>query len=175
MTRATGAPLVALVMGSSSDWATVRGADELLDFFRVSHLVHVVSAHRTPERMRTFARGAAAAGIEVIIAAAGGAAHLPGMIAAQTHIPVLAVPVKSKSLKGFDSLLSIVQMPRGVPVGTLAVGPAGAVNAALLAVSILALSRPELDRRLRAYRDDQRRSAEESTLPSANFKADLDW
>src|SRR5947209_18822411 len=130
---------VAVVMGSQSDWATMRHAAEVLERLGVSHLVRIVSAHRTPERLYAFAKGAREAGLQVLIAGAGGAAHLPGMIASLTTLPVLGVPVESRALSGLDSLLSIVQMPGGVPVGTLAVGRAGATNAALLAASILAL------------------------------------
>ncbi|HEX7000831.1 MAG TPA: 5-(carboxyamino)imidazole ribonucleotide mutase [Trueperaceae bacterium] len=164
------APLVAVVMGSASDWETMRHADEVLSSFRVPHVCKVVSAHRTPDRMAAFARGAEDRGIQVIVAGAGGAAHLPGMIAAQTHLPVLGVPVRSSALSGMDSLLSVVQMPRGVPVGTLAIGEAGAVNAALMAVAILALTRPELRDRLVAYRQEQTAAAERSTLPSPSFE-----
>src|SRR5439155_1026722 len=130
-----------VIMGSNSDWETMRHADEVLRQFGVSHECLVVSAHRTPAWLAEFASGAASRGIQVIIAGAGGAAHLPGMVAAQTTLPVLGVPVESAALKGMDSLLSIVQMPGGVPVGTLAIGKAGATNAALLAISILALTR----------------------------------
>jgi 5-(carboxyamino)imidazole ribonucleotide mutase len=164
-------PLVAVVMGSSSDWETMRHADELLDRLAVPHFCRVVSAHRTPALMAEFAEGAPAEGVEVVVAGAGGAAHLPGMIAAQTHLPVLGVPVESRALKGLDSLLSIVQMPRGVAVGTLAIGTAGAVNAALLAVQILALSRPELRERLIEFRRRQTAEAEACSLPSPNFRA----
>ena len=158
-------PLVSVVMGSTSDWETMRHADETLADFGVAHECLVVSAHRTPDWMRDFARGAAGRGVEVIIAGAGGAAHLPGMVAAQTTVPVLGVPVESRALKGLDSLLSIVQMPGGVPVGTLAIGPSGARNAALLAVAILANSRPELRAKLEAFRDDQTRKVRETPLP----------
>jgi len=158
-------PLVSVVMGSTSDWETMRHADETLADFGVAHECLVVSAHRTPDWMRDFARGAAGRGVEVIIAGAGGAAHLPGMVAAQTTVPVLGVPVESRALKGLDSLLSIVQMPGGVPVGTLAIGPSGARNAALLAVAILANSRPELRAKLEALRDDQTRKVRETPLP----------
>ncbi|MEA2174401.1 MAG: 5-(carboxyamino)imidazole ribonucleotide mutase [Blastocatellia bacterium] len=157
-------PLVAVIMGSKSDWETMRHADEMLDGFGVAHECRVVSAHRTPHWMSEFAEGAEARGIEVIIAGAGGAAHLPGMVAAQTLLPVLGVPVKSRALKGMDSLLSIVQMPAGVPVGTLAIGEAGAKNAALLAVAILANSRPELRERLRQFRAAQEQQVREATL-----------
>ncbi len=157
-------PLVAVIMGSKSDWETMRYADETLTQFGVSHECRVVSAHRTPAWMAEFAAGAEARGIEVIIAGAGGAAHLPGMVAAQTLIPVLGVPVQSKALKGLDSLLSIVQMPAGVPVGTLAIGQAGATNAALLAIAILAHTRPDLRGRLRRFRAEQERQVREATL-----------
>jgi 5-(carboxyamino)imidazole ribonucleotide mutase len=142
-------------MGSTSDWTTLRRAADLLEQFGVPHECDVVSAHRTPGKLADYATTAADRGIRVIIAGAGGAAHLPGMIAAQTHLPVLGVPVESSMLRGVDSLLSIVQMPAGVPVGTLAIGPAGAANAALLAVSILALSDPTLQEKLLAYRAEQ--------------------
>jgi 5-(carboxyamino)imidazole ribonucleotide mutase len=158
-------PLVSVVMGSRSDWETLRHAGETLARFDVPHECLVVSAHRTPEWMAEFARGAEARGIEVIIAGAGGAAHLPGMVAAYTLVPVLGVPVQSQALHGLDSLLSIVQMPGGVPVGTLAIGKAGAINAALLAVRILATSRPELRRKLREFADEQTRRVREETLP----------
>jgi 5-(carboxyamino)imidazole ribonucleotide mutase len=160
-----GKPLVSIVMGSTSDWETMRHADETLDEFAVPHECLVVSAHRTPEWMRDFAHGAEGRGIEVIIAGAGGAAHLPGMVAAQTVVPVLGVPVESRALKGMDSLLSIVQMPGGVPVGTLAIGRSGAKNAALLAVAILANHRPELRDALHAYREAQTRRVRETPLP----------
>jgi 5-(carboxyamino)imidazole ribonucleotide mutase len=146
---------VAVVMGSQSDWATMRHAAETLDALRVAYEARIVSAHRTPERLYAFARGAAEAGFRVIIAGAGGAAHLPGMTAALTPLPVFGVPVESKALSGQDSLLSIVQMPAGVPVGTLAIGRAGAVNAALLAAAVLGLSDPELAARLAAWRKAQ--------------------
>lgn len=142
-------------MGSTSDWETMRHAHELLDEFSVPHECAVVSAHRTPERMARFAEEAEPRGLEVIIAGAGGAAHLPGMVAAQTLLPVLGVPVQSRALSGQDSLLSIVQMPAGVPVGTLAIGKAGAKNAALLAVAILSNTRPEMREKLRAFRRAQ--------------------
>jgi 5-(carboxyamino)imidazole ribonucleotide mutase len=147
-----GAPPVAIIMGSQSDWATMRHAAETLDALGIAHDDRIVSAHRTPERLFSFARGARAAGFKVIIAGAGGAAHLPGMAASLTTLPVLGVPVESKALSGQDSLLSIVQMPAGVPVGTLAIGRAGAVNAALLAASILALADPAIAERLEAWR-----------------------
>ncbi len=148
-------PRVAVVMGSRSDWATMRHAARILTELEVPHLVRIVSAHRTPERLYAFAKGAADAGIRVIVAGAGGAAHLPGMIASLTHLPVLGVPVTSRALNGLDSLLSIVQMPGGVPVGTLAIGEAGAINAGLLAASILALSDAALSARLIAWRARQ--------------------
>ena len=150
----TKAP-VAVVMGSQSDWATMRHAAETLEQLDIAHDARIVSAHRTPDRLVAFAKGAAAEGFKVIIAGAGGAAHLPGMAASMTALPVLGVPVESKALSGMDSLLSIVQMPGGVPVGTLAIGKAGAINAALLAASILALSDPELAARLDAFRARQ--------------------
>lgn len=146
---------VAIVMGSQSDWPTMHRAAEMLDTLGVEHEARIVSAHRTPERMVAFAKGAAQEGFSVIIAGAGGAAHLPGMIAALTHLPVLGVPVQSKALSGQDSLLSIVQMPAGIPVGTLAIGEAGAANAGLLAASILALGDPPLGERLVAWRAAQ--------------------
>jgi 5-(carboxyamino)imidazole ribonucleotide mutase len=158
-------PLVAVVMGSSSDWDTMRHTSELLDQFGVVHERHIVSAHRTPAWMAEFASGAEARGIEVIIAGAGGAAHLPGMVAAQTTVPVLGVPIQSAALQGLDSLLSIVQMPGGVPVGTLAIGKAGATNAGLLAVSILSNSRPELRAKLRAFRHEQTERVRQERLP----------
>lgn len=158
-------PLVSVVMGSKSDWETLRHADEMLTRFGVPHECHVVSAHRTPDWMGEFSRGAEGRGVQVIIAGAGGAAHLPGMVAAQTLLPVLGVPVQSHALNGLDSLLSIVQMPSGVPVGTLAIGKAGAANAALLAVRMLAVSRPELRERLRDFVDEQTRRVREETLP----------
>ncbi len=162
--------VVAIVMGSTSDWETLRHAAEVLERLEVPHVCKVVSAHRTPDRLSEFARGAAARGLQVIVAGAGGAAHLPGMIAAGTHLPVLGVPVMSEALRGVDSLLSIVQMPKGVPVGTLAIGAAGAVNAGLLAASILALRSPELSQRLVAYRAAQTSAAAASVLPGANFE-----
>ena len=159
-------PLVAVVMGSTSDWDTMRHAAEVLKQFGVPHECAVVSAHRTPQWMAEFASSAEGRGLEVIIAGAGGAAHLPGMVAAQTVVPVFGVPVKSKALKGLDSLLSIVQMPAGIPVGTLAIGPSGATNAALLAVAVLANTRPELREKLRRFREEQAAKVREATLPS---------
>lgn len=151
----TEQPLVGVIMGSKSDWDTMQNAQEVLAEFGVAHECRIVSAHRTPELMREYAQGAEERGLEVIIAGAGGAAHLPGMVAAQTTLPVLGVPVQSQSLKGLDSLLSIVQMPGGIPVGTLAIGKAGARNAALLAISILANKRPELRQKLHEFRAAQ--------------------
>jgi 5-(carboxyamino)imidazole ribonucleotide mutase len=148
-------PLVAIVMGSQSDWPTMRRAAEALDQLKVGYEARIVSAHRTPDRLTAFAKGAAQEGFKVIVAGAGGAAHLPGMVAAMTHLPVLGVPVESRALKGQDSLLSIVQMPAGIPVGTLAIGEAGATNAGLLAAAILATSDPALAERLQAYRAAQ--------------------
>ncbi|MBV9240948.1 MAG: 5-(carboxyamino)imidazole ribonucleotide mutase [Acidobacteria bacterium] len=153
ITRAS--PLVSIIMGSKSDWPTMEHASTLLDDFGVTHETKIVSAHRTPDLLFEFARSAEDRGIEVIIAGAGGAAHLPGMCASQTVLPVLGVPVESRALKGLDSLLSIAQMPAGVPVGTLAIGEAGAKNAGLLAVSILANSRPDLRKKLHAFRSKQ--------------------
>jgi 5-(carboxyamino)imidazole ribonucleotide mutase len=164
-------PLVAVIMGSKSDWETMRHADETLTTFGVPHVCEIVSAHRTPGRMAEFAAAAESRGIEVVIAGAGGAAHLPGMVAAQTTVPVLGVPVESHALKGLDSLLSIVQMPGGVPVGTLAIGKAGATNAALLAVAILANSRPELRGKLKTFRDEQSHKVMSDVLPSASAEA----
>jgi 5-(carboxyamino)imidazole ribonucleotide mutase len=146
---------VAIVMGSQSDWATMKHAAEILDVLGVAHDSRIVSAHRTPKRLYDFAGGAKAEGIKVIIAGAGGAAHLPGMVAALTVLPVFGVPVESKALSGQDSLLSIVQMPAGIPVGTLAIGKAGAINAGLLAASVLALSDKALATRLEAWREKQ--------------------
>jgi len=156
---------VAVVMGSSSDWETMRHAVEMLERFGVPHERQIVSAHRTPEWMAEFASTAEERGLEVIIAGAGGAAHLPGMVAAHTVVPVLGVPVESATLKGLDSLLSINQMPGGVPVGTLAIGKAGATNAALLAVSILSNSRPDLRAKLRAFRAEQTQRVRQEQLP----------
>ena len=145
-------PLVGVIMGSQSDWETMRQADEVLTQFGVPHECRVVSAHRTPALMADYAASAAGRGLHVIIAGAGGAAHLPGMVAAHTILPVIGVPIQSKALNGLDSLLSIVQMPKGVPVATVAIGAAGAANAGLLAVSILATTRPDLREQLQAYR-----------------------
>jgi 5-(carboxyamino)imidazole ribonucleotide mutase len=158
---AAAAP-VAIIMGSRSDWPVLRHAAEMLDQLGVGYEAKVVSAHRTPDRMYAFAKGAKAAGVKVIIAAAGGAAHLPGMTASLTDLPVLGVPIESKALKGMDSLLSIVQMPAGIPVGTLAIGEAGAKNAGILAAKILALSDPKLARRLAEFSAKQTESIPES-------------
>ena len=152
---------VAIVMGSQSDWPTMKCAADALDKLGVEYDARIVSAHRTPERLVAFAQGAAGVGFKVIIAGAGGAAHLPGMVASMTHLPVLGVPVKSKALSGQDSLLSIVQMPAGVPVGTLAIGEAGATNAGLLAASILATSDPALAERVKEFRAAQTASVAE--------------
>ncbi len=159
-------PLVGVIMGSKSDWDTMRNADEVLTDFGVPHECRVVSAHRTPDWMFQYAREAEERGLEVIIAGAGGAAHLPGMVAAITTLPVLGVPVESRTMKGIDSLYSIVQMPGGVPVATLAIGGAGARNAGLLAVSILANNgRPELRSQLKAFRESQAQKVMGDTLP----------
>ncbi|MDX8479330.1 5-(carboxyamino)imidazole ribonucleotide mutase [Mesorhizobium sp. VK24D] len=155
---------VAIIMGSQSDWATMRQAAETLDALGIPHKRLIVSAHRTPDRLYEFAKGAKAAGYKVIIAGAGGAAHLPGMTAAMTPLPVFGVPVESKALSGQDSLLSIVQMPAGIPVGTLAIGKAGAANAALLAAAVLALSDDKLAARLDAWRAAQ--TAKVATVPA---------
>jgi 5-(carboxyamino)imidazole ribonucleotide mutase len=150
-----GKPLVAIVMGSQSDWATMKHAAETLDALKIAHDDRIVSAHRTPDRLVEFAKGAQAEGFKIIIAGAGGAAHLPGMIASMTPLPVFGVPVMTKTLSGQDSLLSIVQMPSGIPVGTLAIGDAGATNAALLAAAVLALNDAKLATRLEKFRADQ--------------------
>ena len=156
------APLIGLIMGSQSDWATLRKASELLDALGIPHETKIVSAHRTPERLYAYAKGAAARGLKAIIAGAGGAAHLPGMAASMTNLPVLGVPIESKALKGMDSLLSIVQMPGGVPVATFAIGESGAKNAALHAAAILALSDSALAQRLEAWRKTQTDSVSET-------------
>jgi 5-(carboxyamino)imidazole ribonucleotide mutase len=158
-------PLVGIIMGSKSDWDTMLHADEVLTHFGVPHECQVVSAHRTPDHMRDYATSAEARGLQVLIAGAGGAAHLPGMVAAHTLLPVLGVPIQSHALQGLDSLLSIVQMPGGVPVATLAIGKAGATNAALMAISILANNRPELREKLRKFREEQRQKVLGETLP----------
>ena len=157
-------PLVSIIMGSASDWETMKNAADILEEFGVAHESKVVSAHRTPDLLFEFAKAAESRGIEVIIAGAGGAAHLPGMCAAQTVLPVLGVPVQSKALSGLDSLLSIVQMPAGIPVGTLAIGSAGAKNAALLAIAILGNSRPALREKLHEFRRNQTNAVLESEL-----------
>jgi len=158
-------PLVAVIMGSKSDWETMRHCDETLTQFGVPHECRVLSAHRTPQLASQYAAEAESRGFEVVIAAAGGAAHLAGVLAAQTVLPVLGVPMESKALKGLDSLLSTVQMPGGIPVGTLAIGTAGARNAALLAIAILANSRPELRDQLKRFRAEQADKVARETLP----------
>jgi 5-(carboxyamino)imidazole ribonucleotide mutase len=158
-------PIVGVIMGSSSDWETMQHACAVLDRFGVPHERKIVSAHRTPRWLSAYAGSAERRGLEVIIAGAGGAAHLPGMTAAQTTLPVLGVPVESKMLKGLDSLLSIVQMPAGIPVGTLAIGAAGATNAGHLAVAILATRRPDLRRKLRQFREEQTDKVLKTKLP----------
>ena len=159
------APLVGVVMGSKSDWPTMQHAAALLEQFGVPYEAKVVSAHRTPHVLAAYAEAAESRGLELVIAGAGGAAHLPGMLAAQTLLPVLGVPVKSSTLSGWDSLLSIVQMPAGVPVATLAIGEAGAKNAALFAISVLARTRPELREKWNAFRQQQTQRIETETLP----------
>lgn len=160
-------PLVGIIMGSHSDWETMQHASEILKQFEVPHECRVVSAHRTPAWMQEYATSAETRGLQVIIAGAGGAAHLPGMVAAQTVLPVLGVPVQSHALNGLDSLLSIVQMPGGIPVATLAIGKAGATNAGLLAVSILANSQPELRTRLHAFRQQQTEKVLDNSWPDS--------
>lgn len=164
---AKATPLVGIIMGSKSDWATMTHAASILEELRIGHEVRVVSAHRTPKLLYDYATSAEARGLRVIIAGAGGAAHLPGMTAAMTTLPVLGVPVESRALKGLDSLLSIAQMPAGIPVGTLAIGQAGATNAGLLAAAILALAHPEIASRLRAYRDSRTRVVMDEPDPRA--------
>lgn len=154
-------PLISIIMGSQSDWETMQKSAEILDLFDITYEVRIVSAHRTPDRLYKYANDAESRGLQVIIAGAGGAAHLPGMVAAITHLPVLGVPVKSKSLKGLDSLLSIVQMPGGIPVGTLAIGEAGAKNAAILATSILALNDSAIRKKIKKFRKEQTDSVDE--------------
>jgi 5-(carboxyamino)imidazole ribonucleotide mutase len=161
----TTTPLVAVIMGSKSDWETMRHADDTLTEFGVSHECRVMSAHRTPHLASEFASGAAARGIEIIIAAAGGAAHLAGVLAAHTILPVLGVPMKSDALNGIDSLLATVQMPAGIPVGTLAIGKPGAINAALFAIAILANSRPQLRTKLEEFRESQEQQVRNATVP----------
>jgi len=158
-------PVVAVIMGSKSDWETMRHADETLTEFGVAHECHVMSAHRTPQLASEFSSKAASRGIEIIIAAAGGAAHLAGVMAAHTILPVLGVPMKSDALNGMDSLLATVQMPAGIPVGTLAIGKPGAINAALFAIAILANSRPELRAKLVDFRRRQEQKVRAATLP----------
>jgi 5-(carboxyamino)imidazole ribonucleotide mutase len=160
-------PLVGIIMGSQSDWDTLRHAAEMLQMLLVPHETRIVSAHRTPDLLFEYASSAESRGLKVLIAGAGGAAHLPGMAAAKTTLPVLGVPVESKVLRGVDSLLSIVQMPAGIPVGTLAIGQAGATNAALLAAAILATSDPALAQRLKQYRDELTRKVLEMNLPDS--------
>jgi 5-(carboxyamino)imidazole ribonucleotide mutase len=157
-------PLVGVIMGSKSDWDTLRHASEMLTRFAVPHECRIVSAHRTPAWLTEYATGAEARGLQVIIGGAGGAAHLPGMAAAQTILPVLGVPVESRALSGMDSLLSIAQMPGGIPVGTLAIGKPGAINAALLAIHILALTRSDLREKLRTFREEQTQKVLNDTL-----------
>ena len=164
------APLVGVIMGSRSDWETMRHAVETLDALTVPHEAKVVSAHRTPDLLFEYATGAEERGIQVIVAGAGGAAHLPGMVASKTMLPVLGVPIESQALKGMDSLLSIVQMPGGVPVGTLAIGPAGAVNAALLAASIVGATRPEVREALRQWRKERTRAVLDDPDPRVERK-----
>ncbi len=156
---------IAIVMGSKSDWATMSEATQILDQFNIPYHVEVVSAHRTPDKLFEFAETAEQKGYKVIIAGAGGAAHLPGMIAAKTIVPVLGVPVKSSMLSGVDSLYSIVQMPKGIPVGTLAIGPAGAANAGLLAAQILGAFNPEIALKLRSFRNEQTQSVLDNPDP----------
>lgn len=157
--------LIGIIMGSKSDWETMQHAVQILEKFNIPHEVEVVSAHRTPDKLFLYAETAEMKGIEVIIAGAGGAAHLPGMTAAKTHIPVLGVPVQSKALNGMDSLLSIAQMPAGIPVGTLAIGKAGAINAALLATAILANKYPSYKTALQAFREEQSNNVLQSPDP----------
>jgi 5-(carboxyamino)imidazole ribonucleotide mutase len=165
--RPGSAPLIGIIMGSQSDWSTLTHAASMLERLALPHEVRIVSAHRTPDRLRDYAQTARDRGIRVIIAGAGGAAHLPGMCAAWTPLPVLGVPVESHALKGMDSLLSIVQMPAGIPVGTLAIGRAGAINAALLAASILSLGDPALATRLDTLRTEQTSAVAEAPLDSS--------
>ncbi|MBV9303241.1 MAG: 5-(carboxyamino)imidazole ribonucleotide mutase [Acidobacteriaceae bacterium] len=164
-TIASDHPFIGVIMGSKSDWETMQHSSNMLDTLGITHECRIVSAHRTPDWMAEYAKTAAGRGIEVIIAAAGGAAHLPGMVAAHTTLPVLGVPIKSNTLNGIDSLLSIVQMPAGVPVGTLAIGNAGAKNAALLAAAILGNKYPEIRSRLDVWRREQRDSVLGDRLP----------
>src|SRR4029079_1365822 len=167
----SSAPVVGVIMGSKSDWETLKHAADVLTQFGVAHECRVVSAHRPPDLINEYAKTAASRGLHVIIAGAGGAAHLPGMVASQTVLPVLGVPVQSKALNGLDSLLSIVQMPRGIPVGTLAIGQAGAKNAALLAIRILATTRPDLRQKLHAFHENQSQQVLDDELPVSNTAA----
>jgi 5-(carboxyamino)imidazole ribonucleotide mutase len=162
---ASASPLVGIIMGSRSDWETLRHAAETLDRLGIAHETRIVSAHRTPRRLVAYAEAARGRGLKVIIAGAGGAAHLPGMVAALTPLPVLGVPVESQALKGLDSLLSIVQMPGGIPVGTLAIGKPGAINAALLAAAVLALGDPAVAQALDAWRQAQTQAVDEAPEP----------
>ena len=155
-------PIVGIIMGSQSDWPTMQNASKMLDQLEIPHETKIVSAHRTPKRMAEYAETARERGLKIIIAGAGGAAHLPGMIAAQTTLPVLGVPIESRALNGIDSLLSIVQMPKGIPVGTLAIGTSGAVNAGLLAASIISISDQQVAHRLEAWRTNQTKSVAET-------------
>ena len=170
MKNARRAPAVGVVMGSRSDWETLRHAAEMLEQFGIAHEIEVVSAHRTPDKLFAYAGSAAKRGLRAIIAGAGGAAHLPGMLAAKTRVPVLGVPVESKSLQGLDSLLSIAQMPAGIPVGTLAIGKAGAVNAALLAIAIIALNDAKVAKALERYRAKQTADVLENPDPRKSVK-----
>src|ERR1700674_2539903 len=165
MSSQTPKPLIGVVMGSKSDWDTMRHASEMLARFQVPHESRIISAHRTPQAATEYASGASQRGMKVIIAGAGGAAHLAGVLAAHTLLPVLGVPLESQALKGIDSLLSTVQMPSGIPVGTLAIGKPGAIHAALLAVAILANNRPDLRKKLHAFREEQARKVKQETLP----------
>lgn len=164
MSSSSASPLVAVIMGSKSDWETMKNASDTLARFGVAHESRVLSAHRTPQAATEFASGASGRGVQVIIAAAGGAAHLAGVLAAHTILPVLGVPMESQMLRGMDSLLSTVQMPAGIPVGTLAIGKAGAINAALMAIAILALQRPDLHDKLEAFRKEQAEKILNETL-----------
>lgn len=165
MTEVEVGPLVGVIMGSKSDWETLRHTADLLTKFGVLHECRVVSAHRTPDFMADYAKTAEQRGLQIIIAGAGGAAHLPGMVASHTLLPVIGVPVQSQAMQGLDSLLSIVQMPGGIPVGTMAIGKAGAVNAGLMAVRILATTRPELAEKLRSFHAEQTENVIQETLP----------
>ena len=155
-------PEISIIMGSQSDWSVMTEASAILQELVIAHETKIISAHRTPDRMSEFAKSAALNGIKVIIAGAGGAAHLPGMVASYTHIPVLGVPIESKKLKGLDSLLSIAQMPKGIPVGTLAIGEDGAINAAILAASIIAIYNPTVKAKLKSWRDSQTKSVKKT-------------